>query len=187
MSVRDKLLEAIDSGEIVRAIYHGGSQPGLHRDLGPISIVGDKLRARCYQSKAVKTFSLKKIELPENKGGTEGEWSATNNTTARYESIEDVYREHVDQLCNMGWHVQHELNALSLHRLFKNGSPKKTPEISLNFEEFSTELVFNEDFEEIEVTTKRVRPWVVRAKGKDTSSYGKLSKAVETFMGWADQ
>ena len=62
-AVRERLQRAIGTGELIGIVYHGGSQPGAFREIAPLQIDADKVRARCYSSNAVKVFSLSKIEL----------------------------------------------------------------------------------------------------------------------------
>jgi hypothetical protein len=62
-AVRERLQQAIGTGELIGIVYHGGSRPGAFREIAPLQIDADKVRARCYTSNAVKVFSLGKIEL----------------------------------------------------------------------------------------------------------------------------
>ncbi|MDA6709672.1 hypothetical protein OSL02_25410, partial [Escherichia coli] len=63
-NVRHILLDAIENKKSLTVIYLGGSQPGTLRDISPISISEDKLRARCHSTNAVKFFNIGKIQLP---------------------------------------------------------------------------------------------------------------------------
>jgi predicted DNA-binding transcriptional regulator YafY len=63
MNIEASLKEAIETGEVLKVRYHGGSQPGALREIAPISVNGDKVRARCYSSDAVKTFVIGKVEI----------------------------------------------------------------------------------------------------------------------------
>ena len=55
-ALRARLTTAAESGEILRTIYHGGSQPGSARDMCPIEISGALLRARDVAAGADKQF-----------------------------------------------------------------------------------------------------------------------------------
>lgn len=60
MSSEVALKEAVETGEILKIRYHGGSQPGrLFREIAPISVNSDKVRA----SGTVKTFLISKVEI----------------------------------------------------------------------------------------------------------------------------
>ena len=48
-SIKPILTEAIETGEVVKIKYHGGSQPGSLRQISPISIVGDDVVARFWR------------------------------------------------------------------------------------------------------------------------------------------
>ncbi|EOO8726807.1 hypothetical protein I5R18_RS00010 [Escherichia coli] len=65
-NVRHILLDAIENKKSLTVIYLGGSQPGTLRDISPISISEDKLRARCHSTDAVKFFNIGKIQLPSD-------------------------------------------------------------------------------------------------------------------------
>ena len=53
MSITDKLAKAVDAGEIVRIVYHGGSQPGTIREIAPIAVENNKVSALCLASEIV--------------------------------------------------------------------------------------------------------------------------------------
>ena len=65
-NVEHVLVDAIENKQSLTVVYLGGSQPGTLRNISPISINGDKLRARCHSSGAVKVFNLGKIQLPSD-------------------------------------------------------------------------------------------------------------------------
>jgi len=184
MDVQEKLQEATESGEILKVKYHGGSQPGSIRDIAPISVKSGKVRAHCYTSNAVKTFSIEKIEVLE--GGAvqkETTWDKSKENIVNYNSLEQLRIEKISELESLSWHVEFSDTSLSLHRRFKNGTPLKGADVSIDFEEFDYDYVAGEDGEiHKENERKRVRPWVVRAKNKDTVTYGKLDKAVALFL-----
>lgn len=184
MDVQEKLQEATESGEVLKVKYHGGSQPGSIRDIAPISVKSGKVRARCYTSNAVKTFSIDKIEILE--GGAaqkEATWNKNIENTVNYVSLEELKNEKLPELESLGWHVEYNETSLSLHRRFKNGKPLKGSDVSIDFEEFDYDYVAGEDGEiHKENERKRVRPWVLRAKNKDTVTYGRLDKAVSLFL-----
>lgn len=60
-----RLRESIGTGEIIEIIYHGGSQPGMVREIVPLSIAGDMLWAVSPPDNPKrKSFIIAKIELP---------------------------------------------------------------------------------------------------------------------------
>ena len=65
-ALKQRLQETIGTGEILNIIYHGGSEPDAARQLFPMQIKGDQLRARCLATNRVKTYSLSKIEWTDN-------------------------------------------------------------------------------------------------------------------------
>lgn len=63
MSVVSFLKSAIETGEILRISYGAGSQPGAIRDIRPVSIKGDMLRARDDFSSGLKNYKIALIEI----------------------------------------------------------------------------------------------------------------------------
>ncbi len=188
MTTEERLREAIESGEVLKVVYNGGSQPGAMREMAPISIKNGKVRARCFTSNAVKSFVIEKITvLQEENDLTPVEWNPEAQQIIRYDSIPDLLKKEKDVLTDLGWHVESDDSRLSLHRRFKNGNPMKGSDASLDYEEFTYDLVVGLDGElHEENRRKRQRPWSVRGKNKDTRSYGSLDKAAELFLEWAE-
>lgn len=188
MDIKEKLEKSIQSGEILEIIYYGGSYPGKLRKVQPIKIDGNKLIAKCLSSNEVKTFSISKIAVQEN-GLTLG----ANSSALEFKSLfnfEDLITfltEFRNELENMGWFITSENNSyLALHSFFKNGKPKKTPDISILYSEYSEEIVYDSDRNEfINVRKKMQKPWSVRAINQTTRTYAKLNSALETFITFA--
>ena len=67
MEVKERLIEASKTGEIITIVYHGGSQPGTKRDISPIRVSKTEVRARCLVTEELRTFKLSKLEIvPED-------------------------------------------------------------------------------------------------------------------------
>lgn len=188
MNTEARLREAIEAGEVLKVVYNGGSQPGAMREMAPISIKNGKVRARCFTSNAVKSFVIEKITiLQEGNNISAVEWNPDAEQVQRYESINDLSEKEMDALLALGWHVEFDDNRLSLHRRFKNGKPMKGADVSIDYEEFTYDLVVGLDGElHEENRRKRQRPWSVRGKNQDTRSYGSLDKAAGLFLEWAE-
>ena len=194
MNVEASLKKAIETGEVLKVRYHGGSQPGALREIAPISVNGDKVRARCYSSDAVKTFVISKVEIVgfAKKGD---EWEKGKEQKSEYVSLSCVLYKNSNLFDELGWHIVSELSGdqqfLSLHARFKNGNPKKGAVIDLSYEKYAYEMVvdWESDSEYIEpvpeITGERKRPWTVRAKKEKTKSFGSLDKAAAPFLEWA--
>ncbi|HFC93180.1 MAG TPA: hypothetical protein ENJ51_10250 [Leucothrix mucor] len=188
MNTEARLREAIEAGEVLKVVYNGGSQPGAMREVAPISIKNGKVRARCFTSNAVKSFVIEKITiLQEGNNISAVEWNPDAEQVQRYESINDLSEKEMDALLALGWHVESDDNCLSLHRRFKNGKPMKGADVSIDYEEFTYDLVVGLDGElHEENRRKRQRPWSVRGKNQGTRSYGSLDKAAGLFLEWAE-
>ena len=71
MNTENRLREAIEDGEVLKIIYHGGSQSGSSRYIAPIKVENGKVRARCYSSKDVKVFYINKLTIIDEDEGSE--------------------------------------------------------------------------------------------------------------------
>ena len=185
METKEKLQEAIGTGEILTIIYHGGSQPGSTREILPIKLTDNKVRARCYTSNAVKTFVIGKIELCHDQITTPSTWDQAVKNIQQFKNIKDVYDQLKDELLSYGWHVKFTESdtgdrvSLSLHTYFKNGKLRKSAEVSLAYDKYTTESLYDVDTGIItytEKTKKSARPY--RTQGR---AFGKIDRAVELF------
>lgn len=197
MNVEASLKEAIETGEVLKVRYHGGSQPGTLRQIAPISVIGNKVKARCYSSGSVKTFIIDKVEIVSlSLAKDSDEWQKGKDKTVEYNSLSDMLENNVNLFEEFGWHIESQLfgdqQFLGLYARFKNGNPKKMPEIELSYEKYAYQMVvdWESDSEYLEVepkiTGEKKRPWTVRAKKQTTKSFGSLDKAAIPFLEWAE-
>lgn len=189
MNTETRLREAIETAEILKIIYHGGSCPGAMRDIAPITLKNGQLRARCYQSGSVKTFMLAKIELvdnPENRPTPE--WQVSHEV--KYLGLDSLLLAQKAYLESLGWIISHENESLSLLHIygyFKNGKPKKAVVlVSIDYHATSHYCIFQGDGSIIEGERSIEKPWCVRGKGQGTRNYKHLDRAIETFLSWAE-
>lgn len=89
----------------------------------------------------------------------------------------------------MGWHVEYLEDLISLHRIRKNGVPLKGDDVSLEYEEYTCDVIFDFDTGRSVETDhrKKTRPYSVRAKGENTKSYSNLNKAAVLFLAHAEK
>ncbi len=185
MATLEKLQEAIESAETLKIKYNGGSHPGSVREIAPISISKDKVRARCYSSGAVKLFFINKIELcTSSEAASESEWNPTRAISPRYKSLVDLLEKNMAELSDLGWHVVYGKNSISIHSHTKKGNLKLSSAIDLYYEGYTYDLVMDFDSEkEVQKNFReRQRPWILRSDKFNTTTYGNLDKAVEEFM-----
>jgi len=182
-SLLARLAEARRNGEVLRIAYHGGSQPGSAREISPMSISGDDLIAHDLATDEVRTFKLAKIEVI-NDGVQVVEYDATRpppaeDTTSLGETFAGAHQE----LERLGWHVQILPDSLSLHGFFKNGKPRKTPIIGINYSESVVDIFDDFDGRGLqEVRHPSKRPYYVYSPGfEQARTFAVKSKAVELF------
>ncbi|MGP2837047.1 BRCT domain-containing protein [Serratia nevei] len=177
----DFLWSSIDSGQIISIVYHGGSRCGEAREIIPLSLTKNfVLRAvdLSYSNREVKSFSLGKIEID----GFDRFYPPTNSRSSNpkkkqyqlglYKSISDVHNAFNDTLIGMGWHVatytndDNECIRLDICDFFKNGKPRKTPVVTLYFEQ-----------------ENKTRPFVCKCREIElATTYNSLDNAAEIFM-----
>jgi len=152
-----------------------------------MSIKDGKVRARCYSSNAIKSFVLEKIEIVDGANQSKKiEWQPGVKPTLYHESIGMLLEENRGFLADLGWPIDNDSALLSLHRRFKNGSPMKGADVSLDYEEYTYDLVVSMDGELHEENRRiKLRPWTIRGKNKETKTFGSLDKAAEIFLEWA--
>ncbi len=189
MNVEDFLKAAIKNSDVVKIVYLGGSQPGSAREITPIQIRDGKCRARCHISNAEKIFNISKMQLLEDSQPfATSAWNPEIQNRVNYSTIEEFVHAEAQNIFALGWHLESSDTSVSLHRKFKNGKPMIGSDVSLNFEEFTSDLGVDESGNEFEENVrKRVRPWVVRGKNKDTKTFSSLDGALLIFLLWAQQ
>jgi hypothetical protein len=193
--VTEVIRQAIGTGEIIGIRYHGGSQPGVYRQIIPIKIEGNQLRAHCLASGSDKTFRLEHIELqnqlPPSQENIAASWvpPPISGVEQRELSIEEILAEHRDALTQCGWLVEFDVNddgkCINLFGFLKNGKQQKSPSLTLEYVEWTGDLTVMPDGSlEMRNIRKRARPWSVRVRGKGGISvtWGHPDKAVEAFL-----
>lgn len=188
------LEQAIDTGEVLKVKYHGGSCPGALREIAPIKLSGEKVRARCYTSNAVKVFMVEKLEVVDYETAGQ-DWDEYGGLPA-YKSLRELYEDKESWLSGLGWAVEfddedQDAQYLTLHRRFKNGRVVKSAAVGLCYEKYRYESAFelNADTgETIEnwVQIERVRCWTVFGNKIKTNSYGSLAKSAPFFIQLAE-
>ncbi len=184
MNIHKRLIQAQEAGEVLRIIYRGGSKPGATRDVLPVEVTEDKVRARCYTSGSVKTFLINKVELVER---TENEQSATWEESEHYQSAQDLLEVKRTELEALGWEIEYDETDICLYRRYKNGKRLKHPDVWLLYDECSHHLRIEEDGNCIEEVCPRARPWSVgvrrnKKKEQKNTSFTHYSHAAEAFL-----
>lgn len=181
-----RLREAINTGEVLDIIYQSGSQPGTIREISPISFKGGRVQAKCFSSHKVKLFNIEKITIVDpDKAEQVSKWTAIAQPIPHYNSIAELFEREKEFFEHLGWHIESCNDRLSLHRRFKNGKPRKCSDVSLDYEEYTYDILYGDDGEFHEEKRKKVKPWTVRSKNKDTRTYGNFDSAANVFKEWA--
>ena len=187
------LQDAQETGQVIGIIYHGGSQPGSFREISPVKIDNNKVRARCYASNTVKTFNIDKIELRGDlptKEEKAAEWNTDYIDADRFGNPATILSTYKEYLTSLGWNVQLNFEEdigqtrICLHTFFKNGKLRKTPVITLSHSPLTSDHFVQLDSDEILIQYREnSRPWSIGGKNcSNTRTFTKADKAVYEFL-----
>jgi hypothetical protein len=169
--------------------YNGGSRPGEERAVVPISLSEEELVAREVGQRQAKQFKLAKIASARLVDG-----DAVSNPDAvalsfapEYETFEEYVPLFEDLAAEKQWHVVRQENYFGICAFFKNGKPRSTPSVSIQFIDRSSQTVIDvftgEVSDEKYEPTGRERPWRVDSKRMgDGKAYALLPRVAERFM-----
>jgi len=181
----DLIQDAIAKKLSIKIRYGGGSHPGTVREISPIEIKGEKVRARCHSSHAVKMFFIHKIKVPDHPHIFH-EWS----DKPRYTSISDLLEQIKKDLEYLGWHVNYEkgedTESISLNRKFKDGVPLKTVDAQISYSKYHYKSDIDPyTFETLSSEPKKIindRPFCVWGKDHSSKGYKYFDKAAAYFI-----
>ncbi|MCG6203669.1 hypothetical protein LPW26_03385 [Rhodopseudomonas sp. HC1] len=179
---------AIDTGEILRVTYFGGSAPGSTRDILPLQVLPNgMLRAKCLTAGQAKVFTASKMQL--NEAGTETYiLPALRHPT--YTSLEQVRGKVIETVTLTGMVLKlgpDELGCLrlSVHRVVKStGRPLKGADASLTYSPTQWDIVASADGSFARSNERQsARPYCLRAKWiKQSLTFKELDTAAPRFI-----
>ena len=162
-TLKNILIEAIETGEIIPIKYHGGSQPGTIRQISPVSVDGDKVKARCLASSRVKMFKLSKMELEQNLDLVTYVASQKTEPT----SLKEAFKPYENFIRDSGWVISFKNDTAEIFTTLKNGKLRKKS---------SASIIKIGDDEGV-----GSRPWIVYTPG-EMSTFRNLSAAAKKFI-----
>jgi len=183
-SLPDILAHAARTGEVIRIVYHGGSQPGTVREIVPLAVTDTEMRAHDFASRKDKRFKLAMIEIPDPAASPPKYDPDLQSPPEEICSLKEMFEGKLRDLEALGWHVQLSEDAIAVHRVFSNGNPRKTPDVRLTYDEFVVDLVDDFDGQGIkEERRKSSRPYHVYSRRfASARSLGKMSTAAALFL-----
>lgn len=190
-SIVELLQTAAGSGEVVTIAYNGGSRPGQARQVVPTSVSNQDLVAVEPGSRINKHYKLDRIAWVELSSG-----QRALNAEAEPPVVSDVptletltaYAQHFSpELRAAGWHIYESETSFAVATHFKNGKPRKTPSVSIQYFDPSTETVFDLESGDVKTVTKDLtgheKPWRIDSwRFKKGKSFGHLQRAFELFI-----
>jgi hypothetical protein len=181
-SVRDVLEAAAGTGELIRIVYHGGSQPGSVREITPLTVSETETIAM-DDSGVRKTFKLAKIEIANPAASYPAYDAALSPEPEDTRPVGVVLAAAVGELEDKGWRVEVSQDCVSLFRRFSDGTPEKNTSLQLYFTEFTCEIFMELDGSESQ--RRSALPYHVHScRLGRTVSFQKSSRALEAF--WAE-
>lgn len=178
---RDRLAAAVSTGEIIRVVYNRGSQPGTVREIAPIAVSDDEVRARDVAAGIDKSFKLAYLELigPQTTAPAYDPAGPADDTR----TIQAAVEPHLMALRALGWHVELTEHRVSLHRFFKNGKPRKGHDVTMGFDEFTVDMFDEGDGQGLQTVTRpSKRPYNVSSTSLPTQTFVRLSSALPRFL-----
>jgi len=190
MDISPIIEKAINSKERLMVVYLGGSQPGAVREIAPLSQKNGKIRARCYMSNAIKTFLAEKMQIMDSDGALTETTYKQEEILPQFNSYNEVYDFLKQRLADLGWYINVKKDSLSLHLKFKNGNPLKRSEVSIYFDEYTTDCYVdwdsNGDFSPEIEERKKTNPYMFSAKDQQTCGFKTLEKSALKFIKFAE-
>lgn len=181
--LRARLIAAANAGEIVSIVYHRGSQPGTVREIVPIAITDEEVRAHDLAAESEKTFKLAYTELAGPQTMARAYDPAAPRFVEDTQTVQAALAAHVPALQAMGWHVELTENRTSLHRFFKNGKPRKSYDVTMGFDEFTVDMFDDFDGRGLQkVTRPSKRPYNMSSAVLPTRTFVRLSLAIPLFL-----
>ncbi len=179
LALQQLLAAAVETGEVIRIVYRGGTRPGAVRDVVPLAVTAEELRARDVAAGMDKTFLLAKLALS----------AAPVTPAGSPQTVEEAIASRLAEMQALGWHVESARDRVTLHEFFKNGKPRKGWSVSLWFDEFTGIIVVGEDGEDAdgnpiarEEQWKSRAPYHVSSLSLPTRSFANLWKATAFFL-----
>lgn len=176
-------MAAGSAGEIVRVVYHRGSQPGSVREIVPLTVRDDEVVANDIAAGIDKTFKLEYLELAGADSAAPAYDPAAPPRVEEFRTVEAALAPHVAELQALGWHVELSETRISLHRFFKNGKPRKGYEVTMGFDEFTVDMFDDFDGRGMQTVTRpSKRPYNVSSTSMPTKTFVRLSGVLPVFL-----
>jgi hypothetical protein len=181
--LRARLIAAASAGEIISVVYHRGSQPGTVREIAPVAISEEEVRARDTAAGIDKSFKLAYLELAGPQTAARAYDPASPPPIEDTQTVQAALEAHVAPLQALGWYVELTENRIYLHRFLKNGKPRKSYEVTMGFDEFTADLFDNFDGLGLQTVTRpSQRPYNVSSTSLPTRTFVRLSGALPLFL-----
>ena len=191
MTITELLTKTVGTGEVVTITYNGGSRPGQPRKTVPISISNEELVGIEPGSHTQKHYKLTRIALVELSSGERESNSEAIAPVISDVPVLDTLSEYIEryspELKLAGWYISTSDTSFSIGTYFKNGKPRKTPSVSVQYIDRSIETAY--DFEKdafVEIKkdlTGHERPWRLDSwRFKEGKSLSQLHRAFELFI-----
>jgi len=191
MPIAEMLNRMITTSEVITITYNGGSRPGQPRKVLPISLSVEELIAVEPGSHIKKHYKLKQIALVESSSGerainTEVKSLAVSDIP-NFETLSEYVARFESELRAAGWHIFTSETSFAIGTYFKNGKPRKTPSVAIQYCDRSFLMVMDLDTGRVapveQELTGRERPWRVDSwRFKEAKTFTELPHAFKLFI-----
>jgi hypothetical protein len=179
--LRVRLTVAAGAGEIVRVLYHRGSQPGAVREIVPLSVRDDEVVANDVAAGIDKTFKFAFLQLAGSDTVAPAYAPTAPQAVEEKQAVQAALAPYVAELQALGWHVELSEHRISLHRFFKNGKPRKGYDVTMGFDEFTVDA-FDDGLGMQTITRPSKRPYNVSSASMPTKTFVRMSGVVPVFL-----
>lgn len=189
MDIHEFLEDVSNTGEIITVAYAGGSRPGEPRKVTITTIDPDKIRCIEVGQTQSKQYRVDRIIWAEDSSGirVESEIKSHIQVLPNFDTLKEYADFLMSELEKSGWYIHQEDDLFGVGEFFKNGKPKKTPKISIRYNDPSLDIEYDfetGDFVEVKKElTGRERPWRIDSPNfTEGKTYGKLHSAMKIFI-----
>lgn len=181
-NIERRLTQAAEAGEVLRIIYHRGSQPGTVREILPIRAADGMLQARAIGGRATKTFAIEALELVVGETDAPPYVVKKKRRAIRVgKTVGETIVQVQAELEATGLHVEILDDFVSLHDRYKNGKLRSKPVLMISYEPTIRTEVRDDDGNDRWIDKPAKMAYKVSGKALGAQRYGLLSKAAERF------
>lgn len=170
-------------------IYRDTNNNETQRTIDVNSIGAKHINAFCHLRNGTRTFKKDRILSIFNPDTGESMDTdlprAVEVESKKYNTIGDILKYHKEEFEENNIHIESTEDSISLYEYFKNGKVKKSPFLSMEYNQYVTSSYFEDDELETEIEEESTRPWCIRGRELNTRTFKDFNKASKVFVEFA--